>query len=71
MRLVGRIVQPLLVLMDHIEYCNVISSPTVMSPKEKSRMFRPLDDVSLGRRVPDPMRPDPMGQTDLMLEKVR
>jgi hypothetical protein len=31
------------------KWCNVISSPTDVSPNEKTL---PLDDVSLGRRVP-------------------
>jgi len=34
-----------------------ISSPIGVSPNEGSRMFRPLDNVSLGRRVPWAMRP--------------
>ncbi len=36
---------------------NVISSPTVVSPNEKSRMMRPLNEASLGRGVPWTSRP--------------
>ena len=32
-------------------------SPTDMSPNKKSRMLRPMDNASLGRRVPWTMRP--------------
>ncbi len=37
--------------------CNVISSPTGVSPNEKSGMFRVLNNASIGRCVPWTTRP--------------
>ncbi len=40
-------------------WCNVISFPTGVSPNEKSRMFHPLDNASLGRCFHWSTRPRP------------
>jgi hypothetical protein len=78
----GRNIQELSV-GDTSKGCNVISSPTDVSPKKKSLMFRPLDNASLVQwvpwspppmaqasprpRVPGGYVPTLLGQTDLML----
>ncbi len=47
--------------------CNLISSPTGVSPNKKSLTFRYLDDASLGQGVPWTMRNVISSPTDVSL----